>query len=131
MLFGDLFELEDELERDKHRYGKDNFNSTLYKVDDTKSDIKFYMIYQAFLECHLVMKNNNVCEHKLYDLTSMKPTNRILEITENGDTEFFNIESFMDASVNKNSFRINNTTGKEVNLIPCQLRSMITDGKVT
>lgn len=87
MLFGDLFELEDELERDKHRYGKDNFNSTLYKVDDTKSDIKFYMIYQAFLECHLVMKNNNVCEHKLYDLTNMKPSNRILQITENDNTE--------------------------------------------
>ena len=70
-------------------------------------------------------------EHKLHDIKSMKSSDRILEISYKNIILFFDIDSFMNAEVKNHSLVLINTKNEKVEMIPAQLRSMITDGCIS
>ena len=61
----------------------------------------------------------------------MKPSEKILEISFPDDMHLFDIESFVKATINNHSLVLKNTNGVIVEMVPAQLRSMITDGCVS
>ena len=70
-------------------------------------------------------------EHTLYDIKSMKPSDRILEISYKNIIHFFDIDSFMNAEIKNHSLILVNTKNEKVEMIPAQLRSMVTDGAIS
>jgi hypothetical protein len=77
------------------------------------------------------MIKNQMYEHKLYDIKSMKSSDRILEISYKNIIHFFDIDSLMNAEIKNHSLVLVNTKNEKVEMIPAQLRSMITDGRIT
>ena len=61
----------------------------------------------------------------------MKPSERILEVSYREKLHFFDIESFMEAKFKHTSIELKNTKNEDIELIPLQIRSMITDGCVS
>lgn len=126
MFYEDLFDIENDYE-DRHRKYVSKFSS----IFELKQEKKFYALYSMFTDCHTIVINRHMYEYKLYDIKSMKPTDRILETSFLDDLHFFDIESFMESNINNHSLVLNNTKGERVEMIPAQLRSMITDGAIT
>lgn len=126
MFYEDLFDIEEEQD---DRYKK--YASRFSSMFDLKKEKKFYGLYSAITECHVIMIKNIMYEHTLYDIKSMKPSDRILEISYKNIIHFFDIDSLMNAEIKNHSLVLINTKNKKVELIPTQLRSMITDGCVT
>ena len=79
----------------------------------------------------VIMIKNQMYEHKLYDIKSMKSSDRILEISYKNIIHFFDVDSFMNAEIKNHSLVLINTKTEKVEMIPAQLRSMITDGRIT
>ena len=52
-------------------------------------------------------------------------------IKDKENIHFFDIESFMECQIKDHSLLIKNTKHEDVELIPVQIRSMITDGTIT
>jgi hypothetical protein len=88
-------------------------------------------MYSAITECHAITIDNKICNHTLLDIKSMKPSDRILEISIKDKLYFFDIESFMEANLNNHSITLKNTKGNDMEIIPVQIRSMITDGRLS
>ena len=126
MFYEDLFDIDEEQE-DKYKKYASRFSS----IFDLKKEKKFYKLYSAFTECHAIVIKSKMFEHTLYDIKSMKPTDRILEVCYEDTIHFFTIGSFMDAKIKDHSLLIENTKSETIELIPTQLRSMITDGCVS
>jgi len=126
MFYEDLFDLEDEI-TNKHKKYATGFGS----IFELKREKKFYSLYSALTECHGIMLKNKIYEHNLYDIRRMKPSERILEISHKEDIHFFDIESFMECHIKDHSLLIKNTKHEDIELIPVQIRSMITDGTIT
>jgi hypothetical protein len=126
MFYEDLFDIEEDY-KDRHRKYASDFNS----IFELKQEKKFYALYSVFTECHTIVVNSHMYEYEVYDIKSMKPTEKILEISFLDDVHSFDIESFMEAKLNNHSITLKNTRGEEVKLVPSQLRSMITDGAIT
>jgi hypothetical protein len=125
MFYEDLFELEDEY-IEKHNKYTSGFSS----IFELKREKKFYALYSALTTCHGIMIGKTLCNYNLCDIKKMKPSERILEVSYSDIIHFFDIESLMDAKLNDHSFSINNTKNEKIDLIPVQIRSMITDGKI-
>tara|TARA_B100001057_G_C22537864_1_gene828377 strand:+ start:150 stop:530 length:381 start_codon:yes stop_codon:yes gene_type:complete len=125
MFYEDLFDIEEEQD---DRYKK--YASRFSSMFDLKKEKKFYRLYSAITDCHIIMIKNQMYEHKLYDIKSMKPSDRILEISYADDIHFFDIDSFMNVEIKNHSIALINTKNEKVEMIPAQLRSMITDGRV-
>ena len=125
MFYEDLFEIDRE---EEERYKK--YASKFTSIFDLKKEKKFYKLYSAITECHVIMIKNQMYEHKLYDIKSMKSSDRILEISYKNIIHFFDIDSFMNATIKNHSLVLINTKNEKVEMIPAQLRSMITDGCV-
>tara|TARA_B110000444_G_scaffold257784_1_gene297049 strand:+ start:1204 stop:1584 length:381 start_codon:yes stop_codon:yes gene_type:complete len=126
MFYEELFDIEDEYENRPQRY-KSGFGA----ISELKQEKKFYRLYSAITECHVIMIKNQMYEHTLYDINSMKPSDKILEISHKNIIHFFDIDSFMQANINNHSLVLVNTKNKKVEFIPAQLRSMITDGCIS
>ena len=126
MFYEDLFDLEDEYV-DKHKKYATGFSS----IFELKREKKFYALYSAFSECHGIMINKKLYEYNLYDIRNMKPSERILEVSYRDKLHFFDIESFMEAKFKHTSIELKNTKNEDIELIPLQIRSMITDGRVS
>lgn len=126
MFYEDLFDLEDEYV-DKHKKYASGFSS----IFELKREKKFYALYSALIQCHGIMIKNKMYEYHLYDIRRMKPSERILEVSHKDDIHFFDIESFMECQIKDHSLLIKNTKHEDVELIPVQIRSMITDGTIT
>jgi hypothetical protein len=126
MFYENLFDIEDEYENRPQRY-KSGFS----EVAELKHEKKFYRLYSAITECHVFMIKDQMYEHTLYDIKSMKSSDKILEISHKNIIHFFDIGSFMNAEIKNHSLVLTNTKNKRVELIPAQLRSMITDGCIT
>jgi hypothetical protein len=126
MFYEDLFDIEDEYNsRLPGRY--DPPMGSLYEV---KKEKRFYKLYSAFMNCHAIIKDGRICEHTLNDIKSMSPSEKILEISYNDKTHFFDVESLMNAETRKHSLVLKDTKNKSVVITPTQLRSMITDGTI-
>ena len=125
MFYEDLFEIDTE---EEERYKK--YASRFTSIFDLKKEKKFYRLYSAITECHVIMIKNQMYEHKLYDIKSMKSSDRILEISYKDIIHFFDVDSFMNAEVKNHSLVLVNTKNEKVEMIPAQLRSMITDGAI-
>ena len=125
MFYEDLFDLDKE---EDERYKK--YASRFTSIFDLKKEKKFYKLYSGITECHVIMVKNKMYEHKLYDIKSMKLSDRILEISYENIIHFFDIESFMDAEIKNHSLVLVNTKKEKVEMVPAQLRSMITDGRI-
>jgi hypothetical protein len=125
MFYEELFELDDEYDTRSRKY-----TSGFSAISELKQEKKFYRLYSAITECHVIMIKNQMYEHKLYDIKSMKPSDRILEISYKNIIHFFDIDSFMNAEVKNHSLVLVNTKNKKVEIIPAQLRSMINDGRI-
>ena len=95
-----------------------------------KKKKKFYALYSVFTECHLVLVKNKVFDKKLYDIKSMKPQERILELSNSNELHIFNIDNLMNSEFKNNSIIITNSKMKKVEIVPTQLRSMINDGRI-
>ena len=126
MFYEDLFEIDRE---EEERYKK--YASRFTTIFDLKKEKKFCRLYSAITECHVIMIKNQMYEHKLYDIKSMKPTDRILEISYKNIIHFFDVDSFMNAECKNHSLVLTNTKNEKVEIIPAQLRSMITDGRIS
>jgi hypothetical protein len=126
MFYEDLFDIEEEYV-DKHKKYASGFSS----IFELKKEKKFYALYSALTECHGIMLKNKMYEYELYDIKKMKPSELILELTHDDDIHFFDIESFMDSSLKDHSVIIKNTKNHLVEIIPVQIRSMITDGRIS
>tara|TARA_B100000282_G_scaffold289818_1_gene260021 strand:- start:960 stop:1343 length:384 start_codon:yes stop_codon:yes gene_type:complete len=126
MFYEDLFDLEEDYV-DKHKKYASGFSS----IFELKREKKFYALYSALIECHGIMIKNKMYEYDLYDIRRMKPSERILEVSHKDDIHFFDIESFMECQIKDHSLLIKNTKHEDVELIPVQIRSMITDGTIT
>jgi len=126
MFYEDLFDLEEDYV-DKHKKYASGFSS----IFELKREKKFYALYSALIECHGIMIKNKIYEYDLYDIRRMKPSERILEVSHKDDIHFFDIESFMECQIKDHSLLIKNTKHEDVELIPVQIRSMITDGTIT
>lgn len=126
MFYEDLFEIEEEHDEMYKKYAS-RFSSIL----ELKKEKKFYRLYSAIADCHTIMIKNQMYEHKLYDIKSMNSSDRILEISYKNIIHFFDIDSFMNAEIKNYSLVLVNTKNEKVEIIPAQLRSMITDGKIT
>ena len=96
-----------------------------------KKEKKFYKLYSALMKCHAIIINGHMYEYELHDIEGMKPTKPILEISFLDDVHAFDIESLMEADIHNHSLVLKNTKGDPVELIPSQLRSMITDGTIS
>jgi len=125
MFYEDLFDLEDDVENHRKKY-----NSPFRNLYDLKSEKRFYCIYSALTECHGIFIGNQMYEHKLYDIKSMKSSERILELSYKDIIHFFDVNSFMEASIKNNSLLLKNTKEEDVEIIPVQIRSMINDGEL-
>ena len=125
MFYEDLFDLDKE---EDERYKK--YASRFTSIFDLKKEKKFYKLYSGITECHVIMVKNKMYEHKLYDIKSMKLSDRILEISYENIIHFFDIESFMNAEIKNHSLVLVNTKKEKVEMVPAQLRSMITDGRI-
>jgi hypothetical protein len=123
MFYEDLFDI-DELEDDRYKKYASRFTS----IFDLKKEKKFYRLYSAITECHAIVIKNQMYEHTLYDINSMEPSNKILKISHNNSVHFFDIDSFMNAEIKNHSILLVNEKNDKVEIIPTQLRSMITDG---
>ena len=126
MFYEDIFDIEDDY-KDRHRKYASKFSS----IFELKQEKKFYALYSMFTECHTIVINRHMYEYELYDIKRMKPADRILETSFLDDLHFFDIESFMEAKINNHSLVLKNTKGERVEMIPAQLRSMITDGCIS
>jgi hypothetical protein len=126
MFYEDLFDIEDEYENRPQRY-----TSGFGAISELKQEKKFYRLYSTITECHVIMIKNQMYKHTLYDIKSMKPSDKILEISHKDIIHFFDVDSFMNAEIKNHSLVLVNTKNKKVEFIPAQLRSMITDGRVT
>jgi hypothetical protein len=60
----------------------------------------------------------------------MKPSERMLELSHEDIIHFFDVNSFMEASIKNNSLLLKNTKEVDVEIIPAQIRSMINDGEI-
>ncbi len=128
MFYEDLFDIEDEYV-DKHKKYATGFSS----IFELKREKKFYALYSAFTQCHGIVVNSKMYKHELFDIKKMKPSERIMELTHDDDTDihFFDIESFMDSSLKDHSIIIKNTKNHLIEVIPVQIRSMVTDGRIS
>jgi hypothetical protein len=126
MFYEDLFDIEEEY-TDRHKKYASGFSS----IFELKREKKFYAMYSAITECHAITIDNKICNHTLLDIKSMKPSDRILEISIKDKLYFFDIESFMEANLNNHSITLKNTKGNDMEIIPVQIRSMITDGRLS
>jgi hypothetical protein len=126
MFYEDLFDLEDEI-TDKHKKYATGFGS----IFELKQEKKFYALYSALTECHGIMIKRQMYEHTLYDIKRMRPSDRILEVSHENKIHFFDIGSFMQSYIKDHSLLLKNTKNEDVELIPVQIRSMITDGRIT
>ena len=126
MFYEDLFDIEKEYSN-RHKKYASGFSS----IFELKREKKFYALYSALTECHAITINNKIYNHSLLDIVSMKPSQRILEISIKDKLYFFDIESFMEAKLNNHSITLKNTKGDDIEIIPVQIRSMITDGRIT
>jgi hypothetical protein len=127
MNFGDIFGLdEDEIE-----YGAD-YDNWIESKYGMKRDKRFYKMYASLTQCHLMQLNGKFVNFKLKDISTMKPTDRILDVVVDDDTiHVFTVESFQNAKFKNHSIVLENQKKEKIELIPCQLRSMVTDGRVT
>ena len=127
MLFGDIFD--DTLDSDE------SSGPTMYRMGfPKKNEPKFFKLYNVFSSCHLVQLNGNFVNYNLHDIGAIKETTRILDISDMEDDtntlHVFDIGSFFDAKVKNHSVVLKNQKKELVELIPCQLRSMISNGKI-
>jgi len=125
MFYEDLFDIDTE-EEDRYKKYASRFTS----IFDLKKEKKFYRLYSAITECHVIMIKTQMYEHKLYDIKSMKSSDRILEISYKNIIHFFDIDSLMNAEIKNHSLVLINTKNEKVEIIPAQLRSIITDGRI-
>tara|TARA_Y100001980_G_C14181702_1_gene52536 strand:+ start:110 stop:496 length:387 start_codon:yes stop_codon:yes gene_type:complete len=124
MFYEDLFDIEEEYDKPKR------YNPPMGSIYEVQREKRFYKLYSAFMNCHVIMINNHMYEHILYPINSMKPGERILEVSYLDDIHFFDVESFMEAKTHSHHLVLKNTKNKEIKLLPTQLRSMVTDGKI-
>jgi hypothetical protein len=128
MMFGDIYDLDD----DEQKYGSDYTDNLFGSVHERKSDKRFYKIYASLMHCHLMQLNNKFVDFKLKDISTMKPTDRILDVIVDDDTiHVFTVESLQNVKFKNHSVILENQMKEKIELIPCQLRSMVTDGRVT
>ncbi len=113
MLYGDIFELDEDV------------NSVL-----CSGERKFYKLYSALMQCHAIVKDKHLYEHTLHDIQTMRNTERILEISYLDVVHIFTVESLMNSTIKRNSIVMEDTEENSVEIIPTQLRSMITDGTI-
>ena len=127
MLFGDIFD--DTLNSDERPEDK-LIRMSLPRGDESK----FFKLYNVFSMCHLVQLNGKFVNYNLHDIKVLKETTRILDISDMEDDtntlHVFDIRSFFDAKIENHSVVLKNQKKKPVKLIPCQLRSMISNGKI-
>lgn len=127
MLFGDIFD--DTLDSDE------SSGPPMYRMGfPKKKESKFFKLYNVFSMCHLVQLNGSFVNYKLHDIGIIKESARILDISDIDDDtntlHMFDIGSFFDARVNNHSVVLENQKKEFIKLIPCQLRSMISNGKI-
>jgi hypothetical protein len=123
MLFGDIFDdtLDSASAEDKL------IRMALPRGDEPK----FFKLYNVFSMCHLVQLNGKFVKYNLHDIGTIKETTRILDMKDDTNTlHVFDIRSFFDAKIENHSVVLKNQKKKSVKLIPCQLRSMISNGKI-
>ena len=108
MFYEDLFDIDTEEEEDTK---STHLGLLLYLI--LKKRKKFYKLYSAITECHVIMIKNQMYEHKLYDIKSMKSSERILEISYKNIIHFFDIDSFMNAEVKNHSLILVNTKNEK------------------
>ena len=128
MNFGDIFGLdEDEIDQ-----GADYTNNLFGSMHGMKRDKRFYKMYVSLMQCHLMQLNGKFVIFKLMDISTMKPTDRILDVIVDDDTiHVFTVESLQNVKFKNHSVILENQKKEKIELIPCQLRSMVTDGRVT
>ena len=127
MIFGDI--VDDTLNSDERPEDK-LIRMSLPRGDESK----FFKLYNVFSMCHLIQLNGNFVNYNLHDIGVIVAGSPILEISDMGDDtkklHVFDIGSFFNAKVNNHSVVLKNQKNKLVKLIPCQLRSMISNGKI-
>lgn len=127
-MYGDIFDLEEEDQNYGSNYS-DNLFGPMYGM---KQDKRFYKIYSALMSCHLMQLNGEFVNFKLRDISAMNPTDRILDVVIDDDTiHVFTVESLQNVKFKNHSIILENQKKEKIELIPCQLRSMVTDGRVT
>jgi hypothetical protein len=127
MLFGDIFD--DTLDSDE------SSGPPMYSMGfPKKKESKFFKLYNVFSTCHLVQLDGSFVNYKLHDIDLIKESTRILDISElaneSNTLHVFDIGSFFNAKINNHSVVLVNQKKESVKLIPCQLRSMISNGKI-
>ena len=127
-MYGDLFDLGE----DDQTQGSDYTDNLFESMHGMKRDKRFYKMYASLMHCHLMQLDGKFVNFKLKDISTMKPTDRILDVIVDDDTiHVFTVESFQNAKFKNHSIVLENQKKKKIELIPCQLRSMVTDGRVT
>jgi hypothetical protein len=128
MNYGDIFGLdEDEID-----HSADYTNNLFGSMHGMKRDKRFYKMYASLMQCHLIQLNGKFVNFKLRDISTMKSTDRILDIVVDDDTvHVFNVESFQNVKFKNHSIVLENQKEEKIELIPCQLRSMVTNGRVS
>ena len=66
MFYEDLFDLAEEIEyKDSNPYKYDDRFSRARLVGDEK---KFFCIYSALTDCHIIVVDNKIYDYKLHDI---------------------------------------------------------------
>ena len=125
MMFGDLYD-----------FGEDEPGSRsggpFDDIHNMAEDKRFYKMYSALMSCHLMQLNGKFVKFKLKDISTMNPTERILDVIVNEDLiHVFTVKNLQNVKFKNHSVILENQKKEKIELIPCQLRSMVTDGKVT
>ena len=127
-MYGDLFDLGD----DDQTQGSDYTENLFGSMCEMKREKRFYKMYASLMHCHLMQLDGKFVNFKLKDISTMEPTDRILDVIVDDDTiHVFTVESLQNVKFKNHSVILENRKKKKIELIPCQLRSMVTDGRVT
>ena len=124
MFYDDLFDIEDE----PSTYPPGRYDWSTY---ESTQETRFYNVYSTLMQCHAIVRNGVIYSHTLMDIKYMKPTEQILEISHLDDTHIFNVKSLGESTTKNHSLVIKNIKGIHIEIIPTQLRSMITDGRIS
>ena len=69
MFYEELFELDDEYDTRSRKY-----TSGFSAISELKQEKKFYRLYSAITECHVIMIKNQMYEHMQFPHQSMVPS---------------------------------------------------------
>jgi hypothetical protein len=127
-MYGDLFDLDEE----DQNCGLDYSDNIFGTPRGMKRDKRFYKIYSALMGCHLMQLGGKFVNFELRDISTMNSADRILDVIVDEDTiHVFTVESLQNVKFKNHSIVLENQNQEKIELLPCQLRSMITDGRVT